>query len=337
MRILIPDLGYPDADLEREVAGSDVTVDFYKWEPGIVAQITEESWRECNGLVLYEKIPVTPEIMTKLDNIKVVVRAGVGFDNVDIKGFGAMGIPVCNVPDYGTMDVAEHAIGLMLGLTRGITEHDARLMTDPVGEWMFHTPPIKRRILGLTFGVVGLGRIGTAAAMRAKGIGMNVLFYDPYLRPGIELGLGFDRADSLEELMANSDVISHHTPLTEETRGMINADSLSHVKKGAILINTGRGETVVLDAVYDALKSGQLDGAGLDVIEEEPPVPDNRLVNAWRNKEDWVYGRVSFTPHSAFHSPESIVTLRSKSVKTAVDFLRAGTLKNCINEQYLKR
>ena len=109
------------------------------------------------------------------------------------------------------------------------------------------------------------------------------------------------------------------------------------MKKGAILINTGRGETVVLDAVYDALKSGQLDGAGLDVIEEEPPVPDNRLVNAWRNKEDWVYGRVSFTPHSAFHSPESIVTLRSKSVKTAVDFLRAGTLKNCINEQYLKR
>ncbi|MBL6929624.1 MAG: C-terminal binding protein [Rhodospirillales bacterium] len=337
MRILIPDLGYPDADLEREVAGSDVTVDFYKWEPGIEAQITDESWRSCNALVLYEKIPVTSEIMTRLDNIKVVVRAGVGFDNVDIQGFGAMGIPVCNVPDYGTMDVAEHAIGLMLGLTRGITEHDARLSSDPIGEWMFHTPPIKRRILGLTFGVIGLGRIGTAAAMRAKGIGMNVLFYDPYLRPGIELGLGFNRAETLEELMANSDVISHHTPLTEETRGMINAESLSHVKKGAILINTGRGETVKLDAVYDALKSGQLDGAGLDVIEVEPPTMEEPLVKAWKNKEDWIYGRVTMTPHSAFHSPESIVTLRSKSVKTAVDFLRDGTLKNCINEQYLKR
>ncbi|MCG8511015.1 MAG: C-terminal binding protein [Rhodospirillales bacterium] len=336
MRILIPDLGYADADIEREVAGPDFEIDFYRWEPGIEAKISDESWRQCHGLALYEKIPVTPEIMTKLDNIKVVVRAGVGFDNVDLKGFGAMGIPVCNVPDYGTMDVAEHAIGMMLGLTRGIVEHDARLREDPVGEWMFHTPPIKRRILGLKFGVVGLGRIGTAAAMRAKGIGMDVWFYDPYLRPGIELGLGFGRANSLEELLAGSDVVSHHTPLTEETRDSINAETLRHIKKGAIFINTGRGETVVLDAVYDALKSGQLDGAGLDVIQTEPPTCEEPLIKAWMNKEEWLHGRVIMTPHSAFHSPESIVTLRSKSVKTAVDFLRDGNLYNCVNQQYLK-
>jgi lactate dehydrogenase-like 2-hydroxyacid dehydrogenase len=337
MRILIPDLGYPDADLEREVVGPDFEIDFYRWEPGIEAKITDDSWRQCHGLALYEKIPVTTEIMAKLDNIKVVVRAGVGFDNVDIKGFGAMGIPVCNVPDYGTMDVAEHAIGMMLGLTRGIVEHDARLHNDPIDEWMFHTPPIKRRILGLKFGVVGLGRIGTAAAMRAKGLGMDVWFYDPYLRPGIELGLGFGRANSLEELLAGSDVISHHTPLTEETRGMINAETLKSVKKGAILINTGRGETVKLDAVYEALKSGQLDGAALDVIEVEPPTCEEPLIKAWQNREPWLHGRVILTPHSAFHSPESIVTLRSKSVKTAADFLRDGNLYNCVNEQYLKR
>jgi lactate dehydrogenase-like 2-hydroxyacid dehydrogenase len=337
MRILIPDLGYDDADLEREVAGPDFTIDFYRWQPGIEAKITDGSWRSCHALALYEKIPVTPAIMAKLDNIKLVVRAGVGFDNVDLKGFGAMGIPVCNVPDYGTMDVAEHAIGLLLGLTRGIVEHNERLRGDPIGEWMFHTPPIKRRLLGRRIGIIGLGRIGTATAMRAKAFGLDVWFYDPYLRPGIELGLGFGRAFSLEELLAGSDVVSMHTPLTPETRNMIDAESLAHVKKGAILINTGRGETVVLDAVYEALKSRQLDGAGLDVLEIEPPQLDHPLIKAWRTKEPWLHGRVVLTPHSAFHSPESIVTLRKKSVKTAVDFLRDGNLYNCVNAEFLKK
>jgi len=337
MRILIPDLGYDDADLEREVAGPDFTIDFYRWAPGIQSKITEESWRSCHALVLYEKIPVTPEIMAKLDNVKQVVRAGVGFDNVDLKGFGAMGIPVCNVPDYGTMDVAEHAMALMLGLTRGTVDHDARLREDPIGEWMFHTPPLKRRLLGRTFGVIGAGRIGTAAAMRAKGLGMEPWFYDPYLRPGMELGLGFKRAFSLEELLSVSDVVSMHTPLTPETRGMLNKDTLKHLKKGAILINTGRGETIELDAVYEALKSGQLDGAGLDVIEQEPPSLDTPLIKAWRDKEPWIHGRVTLTPHSAFHSPESIVTLRQKSVRTAVQYLRDGNLQNCVNGEFLKK
>ena len=337
MRILIPDLGYADADVERDEVGPDFEIDFYTWSPGIESRISDESWRSCNALVLYEKIPVTKEIMGRLDSIRQVVRAGVGFDNVDLKGFGDMGIPICNVPDYGTMDVAEHAVGMMLGLTRGIIEHDQRLREDPIGEWMFHTPPIKRRLLGRTFGIVGLGRIGTATAMRAKGLGLDVWFYDPYLRPGIELGLGFKRAFSLEELLSVSDVVSLHTPLTEETRNMINGQTLASIKKGAILINTGRGETVVLDAIFEALRSGQLDGAGLDVLEVEPPKPDHPLIKAWRDKEPWIYGRVALTPHSAFHSPESIDTLRRKSVRTAVDFLRDGNLYNCVNERFLKR
>ena len=196
---------------------------------------------------------------------------------------------------------------------------------------------MERRLLGRKFGIVGLGRIGTATAMRAKAFGLDVWFYDPYLRPGMELGLGFGRASSLEELLAGSDVVSLHTPLTPETRNMINAKTLAHVKKGAILINTGRGETVVLQAVHDALKSRALDGAGLDVIEIEPPQLDQPLIKAWRNKEPWLHGRVVLTPHSAFHSPESIKTLRQKSVKTAVDYLRDGHLYNCVNAEFLKK
>lgn len=336
MRILIPDLGYEDADVERDVAGSDATIDFYRWQPGIEFQISEESWRSCHALTLYEKIPITPEIMAKLESLRLVVRAGVGFDNVDLKGFGELGIPVCNVPDYGTMDVAEHAIGMLLGLTRGINNHDWRLRKDPIGEWMFQTPPIKRRLLGRRFGIVGLGRIGTATAMRARGLGLDVWFYDPYLRPGIELGLGFSRADSLHELMAVSDIVSLHTPLTEETRNMIDAKALAAAPRGVIVLNTGRGETVVLDDLFDALKSGHVDGAGLDVIPEEPPNPDHPLIKAWRTRELWLEGRVIMTPHSAFHSPESIVTLRRKSVETALSYLRDGRLVNCVNGDYLK-
>ena len=336
MRILIPDLGYDNADVERDVAGSDVTIDFYRWQPGIEFRISEESWRSCDGLTLYEKIPITPDIMAKLDSLRVVVRAGVGFDNVDLKGFGELGIPVCNVPDYGTMDVAEHAIGMLLDLTRGINNHDWRLRKDPVGEWMFQTPPIKRRLLGRRFGIVGLGRIGTATAMRARGLGLDVWFYDPYLRPGIELGLGFNRADSLHELMAVSDIVSLHTPLTEETRNMIDAKALAAAPRGVIVLNTGRGETVVLDDLFDALKSGHVDGAGLDVLPEEPPDPDHPLIKAWRTREPWLEGRVVMTPHSAFHSPESILTLRRKSVETALSYLRDGRLVNCVNGDCLK-
>ncbi len=337
MRIMIPDLGYAEPDIEREAVGSDITVQSFPWQPGVEADIPDQAWRACNGLVLYEKVLITPKLMALLDNIRVVVRAGVGFDNVDRKWFGEHGIPVCNVPDYGTMDVAEHAIGMLLGLTRGIVEHDARLNEDPVGEWMFHTPPMKRRLLGRRFGIVGLGRIGTATAMRAKGLGLDVWFYDPYLRPGIELGLGFGRAGKLEELMAGSDIVSLHTPLTEETRGMIDARVLAAARKGSIIVNTGRGETVVLDDLYEALKSGHVDGACLDVQEVEPPRPDHPLIAAWCAREPWIRGRLIVTPHSAFHSPESIVTLRTKSVVTAANFLRDGNLYNCVNEEYMKR
>jgi phosphoglycerate dehydrogenase-like enzyme len=336
MRIMIPDLGYPEPDLEREEAGPEFTIDSFQWQPGLETEIPDESWRACHALVLYEKVQITPDITPLLENCRIVVRAGVGFDNVDRQWFGEHRIPVCNVPDYGTMDVAEHAIGMMLGLTRGIVEHDGRLHDDPIGEWMFHTPPLKRRLLGRRLGIVGLGRIGTATAMRARGFGLDVWFHDPYLRPGIELGLGFGRAASLEELLAGSDIVSLHTPLTEETRSMINAETLVTAKKGMILINTGRGETVVLDDLHEALKSGRVDGAGLDVQDVEPPRPDHPLIAAWCKREPWLHGRLVMTPHSAFHSPESIATLRTKSIRTAANYLRDGTLVNCVNGEFLK-
>jgi lactate dehydrogenase-like 2-hydroxyacid dehydrogenase len=332
MRILIPDLFYADADVEREAAGADVDIDFCLWEPGVPTIIGPERWNAADALVLYEKYIIGPEIMAMLTQCRLVVRAGVGFDNVDIKGWGARGVPVCNVPDYGTMDVAEHAMGLMLALTRGIVSHDRNLKTDPIHEWNFKKPPLIRRLQGQKVGIIGLGRIGTALARRLRAFGAEVWFYDPYRPTGTELAMDLKRADTLEELVALSDIISMHTPLTAETRNMINKETLAHAKANLLLINTGRGECVHLDDLYESLKSNAIEGAALDVQWKEPPDPEHPLIKGWANREPWIDDRLIFTPHSAFYSPSSIVSLRRKSIEVAMSFLKHGRLKNCVNE-----
>ena len=337
MRILIPDLFYPEADVEQKVAGDGVEIDSFHWQPGKENYIAPERWEAADALVLYEKMLITPEIMAMLTNCKVVTRAGVGFDNVDLKGWGERGVPVCNVPDYGTMDVAEHAVSLALALTRGIVSHDRNLKLDPVHEWNFKKPPLIRRLQDRKVGIIGLGRIGTAFAQRIRAFGTDVWFYDPYRPTGTELSLNLGRARSLEELMEGSDIVSMHTPLTEETRNMINKESLSHAKPGSLFINTGRGETVHLDDMYEALRDNVIDGAGLDVLWEEPPNPEHPLIKAWAAREAWIDDRLIMTPHSAFYSPESIVSLRSKSIEVTMSYLRDNQIMNCVNDHFWKK
>ncbi len=164
---------------------------------------------------------------------KVLVREGVGYDTVDIAGWGAAGVPVCNVPDYGTSEVADHALAMMLALLRGTaTYHDA-LRTDPVAGWRFNAAPAVRRVRGLTFGVVGMGRIGTAAAMRARGFGMEIAFYDPGLPSGMEIALDARRTGSLRELVETCDVLSLHCPASAATKNMIDADAVAARQAGA--------------------------------------------------------------------------------------------------------
>ncbi len=335
MRILIPDLFYPDADIEQATAGSDVEIDFCLWQPGADNYIAPERWEAADALVLYEKILIDDEKMAMLKNCRLVVRAGVGFDNVDLKYWGGRGVPVCNVPDYGTMDVAEHAVALLLAFTRGIVSHDRNLKLDPVHEWNFKKPKQIRRLQDQKVGIIGLGRIGTAFAQRIRNFGVDVWFYDPYRPTGTELSLNLGRAETLEELMAGSDIVSIHTPLTEETRNIINKESLSHAKKNCLFINTGRGECVNLDDMYDALKNDVIEGAGLDVLWQEPPNPEHPLIKAWAAREAWIDDRLILTPHSAFYSPSSIVNLRRKSIEVAMSFLKHGKVKNLVNEQFL--
>ena len=174
-----------------------------------------------------------------------------------------------------------------------------------------------RRLGVQNFGIIGLGRIGTAVALRAKAFNFRVLFYDPYLPNGVELALGIGRAANLEELLRQTDTLSIHAPLTPETRGIISRAMLERLPRGAVVVNTARGPIVDVDALADLLKRGHLAGVGLDVIPVEPPVePVPELLRAYRAREPWCEGRLIITPHYAFFTPEAWEDTRLKAAET---------------------
>lgn len=260
---------------------------------------------------------------------------GVGYDRLDRPALAAAGITVCNVPDYGTEEIADHAIALALSLRRGILIHHERQRASPPAPWMYIDTPLVARLRDSTFGVFGLGRIGTAAALRAKALGFTVLFYDPYLPNGADKSLGMERTRDVRELFRRANVLSFHCPCTRETRGMIGYDLLSLLPRGAVLVNTARGEILDLDAVERCLKEDIISGAGLDVLPEEP-IPEERvhsLLQAYRRKEPWLEGRMAVTCHSAFYSPESFVDIRVKSAETLRDVLIDGGRANVITPE----
>jgi D-3-phosphoglycerate dehydrogenase/C-terminal binding protein len=164
---------------------------------------------------------------------------------------------------------------------------------------------------------------------------MPVLFYDPYVPDGQELALGFERTRRLDDLLERADVVSLHTPLTDETRRMINATTLGRMRKNAILINTARGGIIDIDALYDALKRGQIAGAGLDVLPQEPPDPAHPLMRAYGGNEPWLAGRFLLSPHAAFYSAAGMTDLRRKPLQTVVAYLTEGKLRNCVNTALL--
>ena len=271
----------------------------------------------------------------KLEKCRIYVKSAVGFDEVDAARLGGMGIAVANTPDYGTREVADHAIALMMTLAKSIAYHDQSLREDLKANWRPAHNPFGRRLSACTFGTVGIGRIGTAAIRRAAAFDMDVVFYDPFVPNGYELALGVRRADSLAELMGQCDFISVHAPLNAETRGLIGAEAFAAAKKGMILVNTARGGVVDVDALYDAMKDGTVLAAGLDVLPEEPADPQRRLIKAWQDGEAWLRHRLILTPHSAFYTPESMRDIRFLSARTAARYLRDNRLENCVNRAFL--
>ena len=325
-----------DAELERKHF-PDVTFDLCKSAIGASSPIPAELAEAADAVMNYSGVSLLALKPTAFPRARIAVRHGVGFDNIDVEGFGELGVPVCNVPDYGTTEVADHAIALMLALARGtITFHEA-LRADPRGGWRPRSAPLVLRLRTATFGVVGLGRIGIAAARRAAAFGMRIVFYDPYRPSGTELALGFTRLNSLEELMSESDVVSVHAPLNSETHHLIGTKALAAAKPGMILVNTARGGVVDLDALHEAMRDGKVGGAALDVLETEPADPAHPLIKAFVGREAWLDGRFTISPHAAFFSPAAQFDLRYKTAEVAITYLKEGRLMNCVNEEFLKK
>ncbi|KAM0751792.1 C-terminal binding protein [Meredithblackwellia eburnea MCA 4105] len=293
--------------------------------------IPKDLAERTNGIMVLRHYMAKAEI-DLFPNLKVVVRCGVGYDRLDRKYLAEKGVTVCNVPDYGTEEIADHSTALHLSLRRGIVVHHERQRAASPAGWAVVESPLVSRLRGATFGVIGLGRIGTATALRAKAFGMHVIFYDPYLPNGVDKSLGFERVRKLEDIFTRSNTISVHCPLTSETRGLVSTELLALVNPGTILVNTARGEIVSLSGVEAAMKQGNLAGAGLDVLEVEPiPEPPHPLLAAYRAKEQWLEGRLLITPHSAFYSPSSYADIRTNSAQTMKDVLIDGLQSNVIS------
>jgi phosphoglycerate dehydrogenase-like enzyme len=332
LTLLFPDSRATQLDLEREVVGPDV--ELLNPRQNRFDAIDACAWESADGIVV-SRIPIDAEKVPLLKHARIVVRNGVGFEIIDLKACGEAGIAVCNVPDYGTTEVADSAIAMMLAFARGIGVYDAVLRADLKTGWSHLHNVTSRRLRGATFGVIGLGRIGTAAALRARAFGMNIAFFDPLLPNGAELSFGFTRARTLPDLLGMADVVSIHTPLTRETRGMINTAAVAAMKKGAWLICNARGPICDTAALLEGLKSGKLAAVGLDVLPTEPATAEDPLVAAWQANEPWIRGRVLLNPHVGFYSPDAFVDLRRKAVETAYYYLREGKLANCVNAEYL--
>jgi D-3-phosphoglycerate dehydrogenase len=304
MRILITDQNFgDDARLERELAadvGAELELASCSDEEDVAAAIAS-----CDpDALVVQFAPIGRVALAAAARVRGIVRCGIGVDNIDLAATADTGIAVARVPDYCIDEVADHTLALVLALERGIPA----LVAD--AEWNFRAGGKLRRLRGRTFALLGFGQIARAVAARASGFGYRVAAHDPAVNDfgGVE-PLAFD------ELLRTADVLSVHVPLTGSTRGLVGREELALLPAGAVVVNTARGGIVDEAALADALRSGRLRGAALDVLTAEPPPADHPLLGA---------PGLLLTPHAAWYSEEAIPELRRKAFEAAVDLVRGG-------------
>ena len=326
-KVYVTDFIAEPCDIERYILGdiAEVTALDVPDESQLPGKI-----EDATAIMMYHCVRMSKSLIESLLCCKLIIRCGVGYDNIDIDAARARGIPVANVPDYGTEEVADSAIGMALALARGFHFNNVRLQRGE-GDWTHEAVAPLRRLRGLTFGIVGLGRIGGAAALRAKALGMEVSFYDPYVPDGKDTALGVRRMESLEELLQVSSILSIHCPGTEETRRLFNAETISKLPQGAFLVNTARGTITDPDAVVEALASGHLAGAAIDVLPEEPPPEDAAFLKAWRDPSHPASTRLIINPHSAFYCEEGMDDMRIKDSENCRRAVLGEPLRNVVN------
>ena len=285
-----------------------------------------EAVKDLDAIMVGRGVNITPNVVAGLKNVKIVVNGGVGVDRIDLDACTAAGIPVVNVPDVWLNEVADHAILLLLAVARKLrfvseTAHGGRWSQVHAGL------PGVPRLQGRTLGLVSFGSIARNVAKRAQAFGMNVIAHDPYVDASVMEGLGVG-SRTLEELMRESDFVSAHAPHTAGTHHLLGEAQFALMKPSAIFVNTGRGRVVDEPALIAALQQGKIAAAGLDVLEDEPPDPNNPLL-----KMD----NVLVTPHTAFYSDEAFIESRRRVGQEVAAVLTGKRPRNCVNKDVLDR
>ena len=303
--VIVADCDHPSIVIEQAVL-ADISQEI-RWlkcrtEDELIAQCTE------GEAILMMYAPMTRRVMQHLKRCKVIARYGVGVDSVDLRAAAELGIIVSNVPDYGTQEVADHALAMMLCLTRKIAQASSLVKR---GQWDFHLMEPVHRHQVQTIGIIGIGRIGASMAHKTHALGMKVIAHDPYV--SCDKVPDYVTLVSLEELLQQSDVVSVHCPLLETTRFMLDEKMLRLMKPSAYLVNTARGSIVDEVALEKMLGEGKLAGAAMDVLRVEPGAPDHPLFK---------HENFLCTPHMAWHSEESAKELKRKVAEEARRVLR---------------
>jgi len=315
--VVITDDGYAHYDIEREVLAAvdaRVTVKMCETEDDVIALAKSV---DADGVIVRLQ-PFTEKVMKALPRVRAVGRYGIGVDNIDWKAAARYGIAVGNVCDYAVNEVSEQAIALMLACARKTASHDRRIRA---GEWDIAQKDPIHRIQGATLGLIGLGRIPQELVKKVKGFEFRILVHDPFIDKKTAADLGCELVD-LDTLLAESDFVSVHAPLNDKTRHMINADALAKMKPTAILVNTARGGVVDTDALYDALKNGTINSAGMDVHEQEPVPKDYKMFEL---------DNVVLSDHAGWYSQESIAALQRGAAEAVAAVLDGGWPKFLVN------
>ena len=299
-KVVVSDQVFPSVEIESGLlAGIDAELIVASGGIDEVLEIAADA-----DAILNTYLPWDANAIGRLEHCRIIARYGIGFDNVDLGAASEAGIVVTNVPDYSVEEVATHALALILATLRKVVRADESVRS---GTWsMDNFRPI-RRLSTLTVGLLGYGRIARRIAAPLEALGARIVAHDPYLEPGPDLPplLGLD------EVLAEADIVSLHLPLTDETRGFINAERIADMKSGAILVNTSRGPLVDLDSLADALVDGRLSGAGLDVFDIEPL--DAARIEGIPN--------LIATPHMAYYSEEALAESQTKAATQVIKVL----------------
>jgi D-3-phosphoglycerate dehydrogenase / 2-oxoglutarate reductase len=287
------------------------------YRPGIEGSDLHHAIASADAIITRSGTAVTEELLSHAGRLRVVARAGVGLDNVDVPAATNRGVLVINTPTANIISATEHTMAMMLALLRSIPEADASLHR---GEWT-RGAFMGRELSGKTLGIIGFGRIGSRVAIRAKAFGAAILAYDPYIPSAVAEKIGAESV-SFDELITRSDIITVHTPLTDETRAMISAEEIARMKEGVILVNVARGGIFVENDLAEALHSGRVGGAAIDVFEVEPPAADHPLLHA---------PNIYVTPHLGANTTEAQERVATQTAKMVLEALRGSLLVSAVN------